>query len=390
MRFVSTASALAFLALVGSPALAQRGGQSGSQRDGMQFVPPPAPAPGLGGVRSVAPAPMSGLGGVRSAAPAPMPGLGGVRSTAPGFLPNNQSQGQPQFAPMPVGPWPGVVVTPQGSNTTPPAPGFSNTPAFDGRGVFINPGTGPGTDGFHGSFSGGSGFTFNGSFTSDRLRLALHLGSTAFSGHRFRTRGGVPIVWNYPVWWYDEYSPFYGNRYDVVYGYYTPLDTALVYTPPAPQPAPATEAVPPSTNRELADTYLRAGDPRAAIKSYQAHLKQYPGDEEAMRSLGLALIDAGQTQEGVAMIAMAYKAEPLLCDRPFSPDVFRYGADTLSRDLARVSIFANRTKSASGWLAVAVLMQAQRRDDLARNMIERARAAGLETVVADRMTSALR
>jgi hypothetical protein len=43
---------------------------------------------------------------------------------------------------------------------------------------------------------------------------------------------------------------------------------------------------------------------------------------------------------------------------------------------------ANRGKAASDWLVVAVFMQAEGRDDLAKKMIERSLKAGLEPEIA--------
>jgi hypothetical protein len=387
MRFIIASLCAGCIAFKGADCLAQVRARMGSPSDnqnqsGMGAQPVFAPSPGLGGVPAAAPRPMSGLGGVPSAAPRPMSGLGGVRASGPGPIPIDQSPHQPQYQPMPVGPWPGVVVSPQSaSGSTMPAR-ISGGEGFVGGRTFLDNSIG-------GSFSSDGGLLLNGSYAGDRLRLAFHLGSDAFS-RPFHHNHGYPIVftyptyWGYPGWWYDDYRSYFGYRYGNIYGNgYTPEPTT--YVPPTP---PQAETPVPSTSRELGDTYLRAGDPRAAVHAYEAHLKQYPGDEDAMRALGVALIDNGQTTEGVAMVAMAYKSEPLLADRPVSRDLFR--GDALARDLARASIYANRSRSSSGWLTVAVYMQAQGRDDLARTMVERARAAGLETAVVDRLTAALR
>lgn len=363
MRFVSSIAFVAALVVIAGASHAQsRSRQPSFQRDRLQIVP--------------------------AALPGPTPGLGGVPAAIPQIQPLGQPLSQPQYKPMQVAPWPGVVVTPQNSpqngQMSPSRPPRGNSPSFDGRPFNHNPNRG-------GTSISGSGLTVDGSYSDDRWKLHLHLGSDAFRRPLCRPYGhNNPIVGAYPYWWGgwgDDYRSYYGNRYGTIYGFYSQPDPAIAYIPPPP---PVTEAVTPSTNRELGDTYLRGGDARAAIKAYQAHLKQYPGDEEAMRALGLALIDAGQTAEGVAMIAMAYRAEPLLADRAIAPNAFRDGAAGLARDVAKVSIYANRVRADSAWLALAVLIQAQGRDNVARMMVERAKGAGLESGVADRLFSALR
>ncbi len=335
-------------------------------------------------------------GGFTSSPGGSFPGLGGVPAQIPLIQPFGPAPAQPGFHPMPVAPWPGANATPHPhapvASPFGSAPGAGlHTPAFsttfNDHHLMATPSGSFTSVGFN-----GSGFHFNGVYANDNFRLGVHVGSDAFTRSLCRPNWcnnwcNSAVVWPYPGWWYGGYPWYdYGNHYDTVYGSYYPPDPAM--NPPAP-PAPVTQAVTPSTNRELADTYLHAGDVRAAIKSYQAHLKQYPGDEDAMRALGLALMENSQVTEGVAMISMAYSAEPLLADHPIPHEVFHDGAAGLARNISRASVYANRVKSASGWLAVAVLMQAQGRDELAKTMVERARGAGLQVSVADRLSSAL-
>jgi len=80
---------------------------------------------------------------------------------------------------------------------------------------------------------------------------------------------------------------------------------------------------------------------------------------------------------------------PWLASVAVSPDVYRGGEDTFRKNLQRMSVYANRTQASSAWLALAVMMQAEGRNDQAKVMLDRARNAGLERAVADRMMAAL-
>jgi tetratricopeptide (TPR) repeat protein len=256
---------------------------------------------------------------------------------------------------------------------------MSPAPAFNTQPFVVDAGR---------SWVDSSAFSVHGSYHDDHFRLHFNIGTDAFSRPLCRPHClPSPVVYWYPGWWYYD-EGYYGNHYDTFAGYYSPPDANLY--PQQPAPPPVTTPVTPSTARELGDTYLRAGDARAAVKEYKTYLKQYPGDEDTTRALGLALLELGQTTEGVAVIATAYKAEPLLAGSPVPPDVYRDGDEGMRRNLQKVSIYANRVKSPEAWLTIVVLMQAQGRNDLARSMLDRALGAGLDRGVFDRMSEALR
>jgi hypothetical protein len=180
-----------------------------------------------------------------------------------------------------------------------------------------------------------------------------------------------------------------------VYPYPYVHGTSLTVGPPAPQPTtlvpPATVAQPepkPLTGRELGDAYLHWDEPERAVATYQAHLAANPNDVQALRMLGLALIDAGRMQEGIATLALAYERDTQLANSPILPDIFG-PTDDLRRNLNRVSMYANRVNTASAWLALAVLMQAEGRNRPAAAMIDRALQAGLHPEVAAAMRNAV-
>jgi hypothetical protein len=253
----------------------------------------------------------------------------------------------------------------------------------------------PGLVGTSCQFVDGSGLTVRGSFSDDHFRLMFRLGTPdALVCHPRR-----PVTIGYP-WWtpvhsFGVYDPFYSDygytRYVAVGGAYEGYyDPALVwpgYRAPAPQPAEP-EPVPP-TDRKIGDQALRQGSAEEAVAAYRRHLDQEPGDAEVMRLLGVALIDARHTKEGVAMIGMAYRKDAGLCGHPLPRDVLGERRGDLRASLNRVSIFANQSGAASAWLALGVLAQAEGRPEVARRAIERARDAGLDPALAARFLAAV-
>lgn len=386
-RIAARLSLAAVAALLGSviasPALAQ--GQSvGPRSGGLRFR---SSAPQLGGVKSQAPRPQSGLGGVRM-----------------GFPQTNKPvmRGSPEsaFKPMRVGPFPGVVNTPTPRTTV--SPGFDPrlSPRFQGRdfqdGRFRGDGFRNGR--FGNGFVSGSGVNINGAFDDDNFRLRFHIGGPtekliprhsrhSLFGHDFHHNVVfVPgFIDGRANWWYDDYSYVnYGNRYPLIQGIY-PEAQPQPETQPEYQPQPAA----PANNKELGDLYLLAGDSKSAAAAYRIFLGENPDDSEAMRGLGLALLDLNQVKEAAAMIGMAYRTSPTLAYNRVARDAFGGDPAMLRENLRRVSVYANQSNSAAAWLTLAVLMQAEGRNAVARSMIERARGAGLEESVVRMMQTAL-
>jgi hypothetical protein len=384
--------------------------------------------------RSEQPGPIQ-LGGVRSAAPRPMQQLGGTRASVPftRMGPTARTIGdgntQPQYRPIrdQYRPTHRTDYQPihrsRGTLTSEPStPGNVSQPRdtrhprerFVDRIREVRGRGGPFTDfddfdrngGFHvirrprtGVITTGSGLSVNGSFEDDNFRLGFHIGGPLVhfpgdgcrDGHHHHDHGqkvvGYPWGFAYP-WGYSGGS-YYGYGYDTVYGSYAAYDPALYHAPVQLPPAPVTIDTPPATEKERGDTLLEAGAFKQAITAYKAHLNDNPGDAGAMRSLGMALIADSQLQDGVAMVAMAYKADPALASEPVQGALLS-GAGGVRAMVERVSVFANRVKLPSAWLTLAALMQAEGRNQLAGRMIDRARQAGLEAGLAAQMQAALK
>jgi len=192
--------------------------------------------------------------------------------------------------------------------------------------------------------------------------------------------------YGYPYsWWYYSVSDRYRGT---IYGADGDLsnDPSYSTTPADTQAMP--EAMPLSA-LEVARLEMSIGETDGAIEAYRSHLSEYPSDWLAIRELGLAMIRVGNRGDGIAMIGYAYSMDPTLAYDAVPVSLFEE-SDKLLRDAVIGSVgWGHRNPSASGWLSVAVLMQAEGRDGPALRMIERAVEYGLDSAVAEEMTKAL-
>ena len=172
---------------------------------------------------------------------------------------------------------------------------------------------------------------------------------------------------------------------------YSPPTAAASSEPGLPAPASATELAG-STGRELGDTYMKLGDVDSAVRVYTRHTSLHPGDVLAVRALGFAYVDLGQTGKGVELVERAYRIDPTLAQRPFDRELLR-DPESLTSALDRATVLAAQQEgkpgAAGAYLAIAVLMQADGRDEPARNALDKAKAAGLAAKVAQEMQAAL-
>jgi hypothetical protein len=241
----------------------------------------------------------------------------------------------------------------------------------------------------------GSGLTVNGRFVDDNFNLGFHFGNPLITNHCKRVSPcvvfpscGFPNGW---TWWggwgwgWDNYIDNSYLRYNVIDG---SLVQPAVYQPPATQPVTQTPAPPPTT-LERAQTMLRAGRVEEAVSLFQDHLRTKKDDAGAMRSLAIALLRSGEPVQAGAMMRMAYRADPGLAETPLDLNG-HFGDDgDIRQSLVRAVKYANESESASGWLVVAVLMQAEGRNSHAARMLTKASAEGLEDAVVESLTTAL-
>ncbi|MCC7388715.1 MAG: tetratricopeptide repeat protein [Phycisphaerales bacterium] len=248
----------------------------------------------------------------------------------------------------------------------------------------------------------GSGLQVNGDYDGDKLDLHLHLGTGAGlidDGRWYPPRGyaGRGYYYYNGRLYYSGggyYSPG-GYYYRPRYYYYSdePVDGVLTervdYTLRSPQTAQApSEAVAPApelTALEKAGLFMAADDLERAVRYYREHLDEDPEDVSAMRAMGVAMVEAGRVEDGVAVIAMAYRTDPLLARTAL--DLGAMGLDGRRYDslLSRVLSFANKIDSGSAHLAGAVLLQADGKVAGANRVLDRAERAGLGAEVVDPM-----
>jgi len=139
----------------------------------------------------------------------------------------------------------------------------------------------------------------------------------------------------------------------------------------------------PPTSREIGEAALRAGEYERAITEFATATQEelaasedaeQPG-RQSQRLLGLAYAAAKQFDEAGEQLTQAYEADPNLRTLPIrGGDLFSSGLE-LNSIVSRAVGHAHRHPSYNSWFTVAVLMQAQGKNDLANTMIERAEAS---------------
>ncbi|MEZ6241650.1 MAG: hypothetical protein R3B57_01255 [Phycisphaerales bacterium] len=198
-----------------------------------------------------------------------------------------------------------------------------------------------------------------------------------YSGDRWYVRTYPGRYWGWPYYyWYDRY--------------WGPIDgiPSSAYNPPSQPGSPGEQATVELTGVELGMALLRAGDLERAILALRGHLAEDAEDYSAMRVLGATLLENREYSDGFAMIRLAYGSNPSLADEPMDAALFEtaWRLRELVRDSVRA---AYREPSSSAWLAVAMLMQAEGRDDVALKMVKKARDNYLSEDIALAMEGAL-
>ncbi|TVQ63176.1 MAG: hypothetical protein EA378_02470 [Phycisphaerales bacterium] len=157
--------------------------------------------------------------------------------------------------------------------------------------------------------------------------------------------------------------------------------------PEAAQPTPRTPV-------ELAHEAMRAGDMESAVRLLEAHMQDASEDWASARLLGVALIEAGRASDGATLMRFAYVQRPELAsealDMGLWPAERRAGVNRRFREVLREAVrHASRADSASSWVAVTALLQAEGRHRPAAVNLAKAVAAGLEEPVAEAFREAL-
>ncbi|HHN78064.1 MAG TPA: hypothetical protein ENK11_05240 [Phycisphaerales bacterium] len=203
-----------------------------------------------------------------------------------------------------------------------------------------------------------------------------------------------------------RYAPpyFYGYHDEYAYRYsYYPygIDNRLrdgqqpssqMTPPPASTQTSNTQSsapVVPPGDLEQARAAFATGKVREASRLYQKFLGENADDFAATAELAAVLIADGRLDDGAATMLLAYRSDPGLASRPLSDRVLL--RKRAWRELViRAVRHAHKRGSASSWLTVAVLMQAEGRPRVALRMLERAEQAGLDRSIATPLAAVLR
>lgn len=242
----------------------------------------------------------------------------------------------------------------------------------------------------------GDGVQVNGSYDDGNLALRFHLGSGAtllpdgtvcyprgvYTTGYYLQSGGYGSGYRYNPYWYYDSGRYWSSRpVDGVLA--RQIDPTLVMAPQPQTPAQPSEPVRELTALELAHAYFAADEAERAIQAFRDHLIDDPEDVDAMRGLGLAMLDAGRLSDGTAMVALAYRTDALLARSPVDLDELGLGARRHDRLLSRVLAYAKRSDASSAHLAGVVLLQAEGKYAGATRVLDRAERAGLDEGIVD-------
>ncbi len=216
--------------------------------------------------------------------------------------------------------------------------------------------------------AGGGGYAAGVYTQGTYLHTGLHTGRYGYGAY------------SNPYWYYD--SGRYWSRRPVDGVLNRQLDPTLLMRP-QPLPAQPVEPVRELTALERARAFLKADEAEKAVTAFRDHLDEDPEDVNAMRSLGLAMLDAGRLSDGTAMVALAYRTDAMLARKPADLDELGLGARRHDRLLSRVLAYAKRTDAGSAHLAGVVLLQAEGKVAGASRVLDRAERAGLDEDIVD-------
>lgn len=133
-----------------------------------------------------------------------------------------------------------------------------------------------------------------------------------------------------------------------------------------------------SWTRALAVYLQRAEEQRRR----EAEDSEVERDRSDLRLAAFSLAGDGQFDRAERLFAEAYSEDPGLNDRAMSGEALGVRATELRRMVTRAVAHAHRVDRPDAWLMVAVLMQAEGRDDLARQMLKRAQGSSAVAIPA--------
>ncbi len=148
------------------------------------------------------------------------------------------------------------------------------------------------------------------------------------------------------------------------------------------------------TSWQLGIDAIKAKRSKEAVEPLLKHLAVHPSDVVGKRLLGVAMLETGRINEGIAMILSAYADDPRLALSPFDIEASGLNQTRVRSLVSRATQQANSTKQGMAWLTVVMLMQAESatdhaRLDLAEKCLAKAKDHDLDATIAGWMETAL-
>lgn len=140
---------------------------------------------------------------------------------------------------------------------------------------------------------------------------------------------------------------------------------------------------------DVARIGLVVGDLQSAETQYRIHLKENPEDSEALREYGLVMLESDRADEGFAAIRKAYRDKPELAETPLELGALGFDGNRTRQLMGIVSPEANQLKTASAWLTLSVMLQAQEKNGLAQKFLKKAEGEGLDKPIVDALQAKL-
>lgn len=135
---------------------------------------------------------------------------------------------------------------------------------------------------------------------------------------------------------------------------------------------------------------LWRGESGAAVTILRDALKTTPEDAQAMRWLAFALLEENRFDDAAGVMKIAYGLDEKLAGEPIDFDGLEIEAARVRKGLEKAVRHGHKAGGAGAWLLAAVLAQAEGRKDVARTLLGRAEAGGLDRSVVEAMEAALR
>jgi len=146
----------------------------------------------------------------------------------------------------------------------------------------------------------------------------------------------------------------------------------VIVAPPEPPPPPPDEGLAALATRDFGRATIVYAQRLADAKLDESSTPQSRAGDQ--RLMALAMIGMRRFTEGATAMRAAYTADPTLSDRPLNGAALLGGSMEVRRLVNGAVEYAHRAGSSDAWFAVAVLMQAEGRNDRARLMFDRSDA----------------